>query len=215
MALAMTNLTAAFTGTPSAAAWFTNSISPAAGAVLLLALSSDNTNPAPSGGGVSSDGWVHIANTATGAVGIRLYRALSAAGSGNIAFGTIINHNTFWSVDQITGCNLAGNAGSGAIIQANTSNTTPGSTSPFVVTLNTFANSSNIGYGWTRMQGISGMLAGSGFTLLGDLTASSAYSEYKINSSAINFAFTGTSTLSIGIGVEISVPKQRKVVLVS
>lgn len=208
MALSISNLA---NGRPGAVSSFsTSSITPANGDILLIAIGSrvdgGHGGNTPTVSGLSLT-WtqVNTVGDAAGTQGLRMtiYRALvsgSPSGTISVSFGGQSQTDSQYSIEQIAGANTGGTNGANAIVQSVTGNANGASLS---ISLSALKNVKNIAYG-AFVDGATGSTStvGSGFTALSNQNA--MLTEYKVNTTTVNFSYTGTNDSS-GIALELQI----------
>ena len=193
----------------------TASISPAANALVTVAVLEHNSSSAPpvptlSGGGMSA--WTQVASVTfdNGALPHRrltIFRAMSAApGSGPITITSSVTlSNCQWIVSQWVGVATSGLNGADAIGQ--TGALQGDAVSGLTVPLTAFANPNNVGYGaFGVASNAAAVTPGAGFTAIGQQpsgegTAGDLAAEWATNLNSI--AATWSSLNGAALGVEI------------
>lgn len=195
----------------------TDSITPAADALLLLTIESRAAAVQPTIASVSGNGltWVeidHVDNDNSGSRRtIHLYRAMGAspsAGAVTITFNDTQTACT-WTIDQITGADTSGTNGSGAIVQfADNVNRGPAQTS-LAATLAAFSNVNNGTYAafGTGSVGTS-IVAGTDFSTISYIqetteSTASLFTEWKnVNDTSADVSFSADTENGI-IAIEV------------
>jgi hypothetical protein len=171
MALSFSNLTASGSGT-NLSSYNTASISPTAGALLLMAVETDqasgSTNVKPSVSGLSAT-WTEIGDVNYDTSGttyrLTLFYGVGATGTGTItiSYGGTAQGGCSWSVDQVTGADT-----SSPIVQTKSS-TVPGSAATSQsLTLDSAITSGNGAWMAASWEAQESGSAESGWTLLGN-----------------------------------------------
>jgi hypothetical protein len=182
-------LTSGGIDSPTSTTCTTNSITPSANKLVLLAIGRRGTGTVTSvtGNGLT---WVQVADqfdgNGSGNNGVVLFRAMGSSpttGSVTMTFSAAQSRCN-WSITELGNVDTSGTNGSGAIVQYATSSHTGGTT--ISTTLSTFSSSSNIAYG-VVVNGNSTSSVGSGFGQLHLVT-------------------TGTSTTAIHLLTEAGPP---------
>ncbi|MGE5760118.1 MAG: invasin domain 3-containing protein, partial [Gemmatimonadota bacterium] len=193
----------------------TASIAPAPNALVTVAVlthQSSSAAPAPTltGGGMTA--WDVVATTtfngATPLDRVTIFRAMSAApGSGPITITSSVTvSNCQWIVSQWDGVDASGTNGAGAVVQTGaTSGTT---VNGLTVTLATFANANDVGYGVFGIASATpAATAGSGFTRIdeqpsGEGTTGDLFAEWAVNDNTIDATWSGKSAGALGVEIK-------------
>jgi hypothetical protein len=219
MPITGSNLTGGFLGS-AASSYTTASISPAANALVIVAVSDFNgamTVPTVTGAGGT---WVLIGSYNDGtARTVSLFRDLSATpGSGALTISFATNPTGCeWSVDQFVNVDTSGTHGSGAIVQTNGA-TQSGTFTGFSVQLtNPLSNPNNAGYGLIRNGSLNTISAGAGFTELdqvSDVTKGNTIEvEYGVGQRTPSWTWTNTSLACVAGVVEIKAASSNNALL--
>ena len=197
----------------------TASVSPTSNALQLLQINSktgisvDPNQPTVTGNGLT---WVAINSivydtTSSSRRRITLFRALGASPSSEtiaIDFGGQNQTDVLWSLEEATGIDTSGTNGSGAIVQSATNKDETITTATLTVTLGAFSDINNATFGAFANYGSpTGVTAGAGFTLLGNiedsLNALHSSDEWKTaNDTGVDLTFDQNSQMG-GIAIEI------------
>lgn len=212
MAITASNLTANYSDTDTTS-YNTASVSVTAGDLILVAVtnSKGSTPDTPSISGVGTTfALVHATN------GIVTYDASgtqrkltlfygivpsTTSGAITIGFGANTQTGCAWAVDKVTG-----HDSTGTIVQSAKNNTD--AMTPITVTLAAFASTDNATYGAFAVSGNNDATIGTGFTQLGDATATTPaqviFTEWKsTNDTSVDCNIGGTPPEAGGIAIEI------------
>ncbi|MGE5144961.1 MAG: Ig-like domain-containing protein [Acidobacteriota bacterium] len=190
----------------------TASITPAPNALVTVAVlthQSSSAAPVPtlSGGGMA--GWDVVTTTtfngATPLDRVTIFRAMSASpGSGPITITSSVTvSNCQWMVSQWDGVDASGTNGAGAVVQTGT--TTGTAVNGLTVTLATFADANDVGYGVFGIASATpAATAGSGFTRIdeqpsGEGTTGDLFAEWAANDNTIDATWTSKSAGALGV----------------
>lgn len=208
MTIVASNLTAVAQNS-AGTSYTTSSISPAAGALVIVSVASNVASSAvPTVTGASGT-WVQIDTRVDGtnARRVTMFRDLSfSPGSGalTIDFAGVNQSNCAWSIDQFTGTDTSGTHGSGAIVQSVGNSTASGTTTAFNVTLAALKNSKNMAYGMVRQNTAAAITKGANLTaLFNSGTALEVCSEYALNQTVVDWSWASQTCVSVGLAVEI------------
>lgn len=193
MAIAAAHLTTNFSNSDSSS-YNTASIAPSTNALVLVAVAAnrgdsiDYDAPSLSGCGLT---WVEVASlrydtAGTGRHGVSILRGMGTPSSGAITITFGASHRCcVWSIAEFTGVDTGGSNGSAAIVQSATNKDESGTTSYASATLAAFGDAGNATYAAVGSGGYVHMNAGTGFTELGETTATAPYlglgTEYKLS----------------------------------
>ena len=198
----------------------TASISPAANALVTVAVMGHNgskaaPSPTVSGGGMSA--WTQVAtvafdNVATPHKRLSIFRALSASpGSGPVKITfTTTQANCQWIVAQWKGVERSGTNGSNAIAQARTSR--GDNATRLVVTLSAFASSGNMSYGVFGVhRSTTGVTPGTGFTEIierpsGESPPGDLQAERSVGDNTIDARWTAAHGGALGLEIKAAAP---------
>jgi hypothetical protein len=183
-----------------------------ASVVTRTGITADPTQPTASGNGLT---WVVVAsivfdNTSSSRRRVTLFRAMGASPTtGALTFDEAgqSQTNAEWSIEEITGTDLTGTNGSGAIVQFVTNFDASGTALSLAATLAAFSSVNNATFGTFGAGSAGGATtAGSGFTKLADVvgsTSTKVCTEWKAaNSTTVDFTNDTTAELCV-IAVEI------------
>jgi Domain of unknown function (DUF1929)/Bacterial Ig-like domain (group 2) len=213
-------LLTAGTSTVDQAACTTASITPAANALVTIAVLAHNTgsaapSPKVTGGGMTS--WTQVKtlafdNNTTPHKRMSVFRALSASpGSGPVKITfTTPQANCEWSVAQWQGVVTTGTNGSDAIVQSSTARgeNVTGRT----VTLNPFADPTNVAFGvFGVARNAVGITPGAGFLETaeqpsGETPPSDLETEWSVGDNTINATWPKANGAAIGLEIRAGVP---------
>ncbi|HUR02460.1 MAG TPA: Ig-like domain-containing protein [Nonomuraea sp.] len=198
----------------------TASISPAANALVTVAVMGHNTtaaapSPTVSGGGMTA--WTQVATVAFDGVTtphkrLSIFRALRASpGSGPIKITfTTQQANCQWIVSQWQGVVTSGTNGSGAIVRARTA--LGDNVTGRVVTLPAFASPGNVAYGiFGVRRSTIGVTPGAGFTEIverasGETPLSDLQAEWSVNDNTIDAAWPRVNGGGLGLEIRATAP---------
>ena len=213
-AIAQTLLTAG-TNTANQQTYSTAAITPAANALVTVAVLEHNSSAAPpsptlSGGGMTT--WTEVASVTFDAVAtphrrLTIFRAMSAApGSGPITITSSVTlSHCQWIVSQWAGAETGGVNGAGAIVQTGSSR--GDAVNGLTVPLAAFGNANNIAFGVFGVRSTAAAVTpGAGFTEIaeqpsGESTPGDLEAEWATNLSTV--AATWTNLNGGALGVEI------------
>jgi hypothetical protein len=199
----------------------TESITPAANALVTVAVLGHSTtraaaSPTVSGGGMAA--WTQVATVAFDSVAephkrLSVFRALmSSPGSGPITITFATTQATCqWIVAQWTGVDTSGTNGSRAIVQTATAR--GDSLTGRTVTLDAFADSQNVAYGvFGVRRSTTGVTPGSGFIetaelVSGDSPPAALQAERSVGDSTIDASWSLAPAGAVGIEIGAAPPE--------
>lgn len=208
MPIAVTNLDKGNTLT-QATSYLTNSITPAANALIIVSVESLVLGTNPNIPTITGDGitWVQVNTEFDGSqIRITVFRGMSAsptAGALTISFGAQTQHDINWSVEQATGVDITGTNGSGAVVQsviATAASTTPSAT------LAALASVQNVAYGAVAGDaGSPNFVKGTNFTELSNQTNSSSgmATEYGLNQTLVNWTSSNITWAIVALEIRV------------
>ena len=193
----------------------TASIAPAPNALVTVAVlthQSSSAAPAPtlSGGGMAA--WDVVATTtfngATPLDRVTIFRAMSASpGNGPITITSSVTvSNCQWIVSQWDGVETSGANGAGAVVQTSTTSGT--AVNGLTVTLGSFADAGDVGYGVFGIASATPVAsAGSGFTRIdeqpsGEGTTGDVFAEWAVNQNSISATWSSKSAGALGVEIK-------------
>lgn len=221
MAVSISNITSG-SDTDGNSTATTASVSPSSNKLLLLtigsrtAISTDPNIPTATGLGLT---WVTVDSvvwdtTSSSRKRITTLRALGTVSAGTISidFGGQNQTRCYWTLEEVTGMDISGSNGSGAIVQSatNKDETPLAAGGTLTVTLSTFSNSNNATYGaFAQDSGDGDVTAGTGFTRYGHVddsaNAMSMAAEFRSDNDTTVTAINNSSFSGAmgGIAIEI------------
>ena len=193
----------------------TESVAPAANALVTVAVMGHNTtdaspSPTVSGGGMSA--WTQVATVAFDEKAgphkrLSIFRAMSPSpGSGPVEITfTTSQANCQWVVAQWRGVETSGTNGSDAIAQAGSAR--GDDVTGLVVTLGAFADTGNVAYGVFGVhRSTTGVTPGGGFTETSEWTSgetppSDLQAEFSANDTTINATWAAANAGALGLEI--------------
>lgn len=207
MAIARTSLTTG-SDTTNTTAYTTASISPTAGALILVAVGAtvgSGTTPAISVTGLGLT-WVQVDQTVAGFRSVHLFRAMGTPTAGAITItGASQLSSCLWQVTEFTGVDTSGTNGSGAIVQSVQSS--PASSASCSVPFGSAVTSGNATFGSVMVSVQELPAAGANWTSMGS-TSQSAPTSGLLGEAALTAqqnitASWTTSATHFVVGAEI------------
>ncbi|HZN82827.1 MAG TPA: invasin domain 3-containing protein, partial [Mycobacterium sp.] len=195
----------------------TASISPAANALITVAVTSRNAlgvSPSPvlTGGGMTT--WTEVGSAifdtrTTPLRRVTIYRAMSASpGSGPLTITFAAGQsNAQWIVSQWTGVDASGTNGSGAILQVGSTN--GDAVTGLNVALNPFEHVNNVAYGaFAVTRNVAVIDPGAGFAEIseqtsGETTPGDLQTEWRVNDNTVDATWGSLSSNGAAVALEI------------
>lgn len=217
MAIVASNLTADKVNSVTVTSQATASITPTSNYLILLsvtsrtAISANPNQPTATGNGLT---WVVINSviwdsTSSSRKRLTLLRAMGASpstGAITIDFGGQNQTDINWSVDQVSGIDISGTNGSGAVVQSATNKDESGTAATLTVALSGFGSTDNGTFGVLSGDGTgtNTFSAGTGFSSIGYTNGNLQLApEWKnSNDTSVDGTFSGNCMLG-GIAIEI------------
>ncbi len=209
MAIAATNLAAAYNGT-DATSYTTASVSPSGNALILVSIQTSGSpvsgDPAVTGNGIT---YTKVNDRTQGGQHQWLYRGMAAspsAGAITIDFGAETATSCAHSVNEFTGVDTSGTNGSGAIVQSAVNSAASGTS--LTVTLAAFGDTTNnVAFGQHAHAANEATTLGTGFAQLSETTGNAPNSSFQVEwltgqDTSVDASWT-TSIANVGIAAEI------------